>query len=352
MIRVLVVDDSAFSRVSIGKMLEADPNVRVVGYAINGEEGLKKLIDLKPDVVTLDLEMPGMGGFGLLRLIVQNDPVPVIVVSSQSDRQDVFKALDLGAIDFIAKPARAKSSDLYTIQNDLIKKVTYAAQLSGEKIRRRLELEKEPVPEPRFPRRSTDYKSSALLIGCSTGGPPALHHLLSSLREKLPVPVVVTQHMPPGFTKSFAQRLNEFSVMDVKEATDGDQLQAGRILICPGSKNIELVQDGGTVRAHVVDPPVEQIYTPSTNVLFRTGAAVFGAKTLGVVLTGMGNDGAAGVEVIAKKGGRVLAEAEESCIVYGMPKEAIQTGLVEKVVPLSKMLQEIEYRCRPFVPSG
>lgn len=351
MIRVLVVDDSAFSRVSIGKMLEADSSVRVVGYAVNGEDGLKKLIDLKPDVVTLDLEMPGMGGFGLLRLIVQSHPVPVIVVSSQSNRQDVFKALDLGAVDFIAKPARARSSDLYTIQNDLITKVIQTAQLSSEKIQRRLELESEPVAGPRFPRRSTDYKSSALLIGCSTGGPPALHHLLSSLREKLPVPVVITQHMPPGFTQSFAQRLNDHSVMEVKEAADGDSLQPGRILVCPGSKNIELEQVGGSVRARVVEPPADQIYTPSTNVLFRTGAAVYGAKTLGVVLTGMGNDGAEGVEAIAKKGGRVLAESEDSCIVYGMPKEAIQTGLVEKVVPLSKMLQEIEYRCRPFVRS-
>ena len=349
MIRVLVVDDSAFSRVSIGKMLEADPAIQVVGYAVDGEEGLKKLISLQPDVVTLDLEMPRMGGFGLLRLIMQNKPVPVIVVSSQSDRQDVFKALDLGALDFIAKPARSKSSDLYNIQNDLINKVIQAAQLSGEKISRRLQLGEEPPPIPRFPRRSTDYKSSVLLIGSSTGGPPALHHLFSTLREKLPVPVAITQHMPPGFTKSFAQRLNEYSVMDVIEATDGDQMAPGRVLVCPGNKNMELQQYGGVVRVQVVDPPAEQIYTPSTNVLFRTGAAIYGAKTLGVVLTGMGNDGAKGVEEITNRGGRVLAESEESCVVYGMPKEAVQTGLVEKVVPLGKMLQEIEYRCRPLV---
>ncbi|SHI71878.1 two-component system, chemotaxis family, response regulator CheB [Malonomonas rubra DSM 5091] len=350
MTRVLVVDDSAFSRVSIGKMLESDSDTRVVGYAIDGEEGLKKIIDLKPDVVTLDLEMPRMGGFGLLRLIMQNYPVPVIVISSQSDRQDVFKALDLGAIDFIAKPARAKSSDLYNIQDDLIAKVASAAQLSGEKIRRRLELKQEAPVEPRFPRRSTDYKSSVLLIGCSTGGPPALHHLLSNLHEKLPVPVVVTQHMPPGFTLSFAQRLNEYSVMDVKEAADGDRLESGRVLICPGNKNIELEETSDDVRVRIVDPPDDQIYTPSTNVLFRSGARIYGAKTLGVVLTGMGNDGAAGVKEIAERGGRVLAEAEESCVVYGMPKEAMLTGLVEKVVPLKKMLQEIEYRCRPFAP--
>jgi len=347
MIRVLVVDDSAFSRVSIGKMLETDPEIRVVGYAADGEEGLKRLIDLKPDVVTLDLEMPRMGGFGLLRLIMQSHPVPVIVVSSQSDRQDVFKALDLGAIDFIAKPARAKSSDLYTIQNDLLSIVHEAARLSGEKIRRRLELVDETVAVQKRPRYSADHKSTVLLIGCSTGGPPALHHLFSSLREKLPVPVVVTQHMPPGFTKSFAERLDEYSVMNIKEAEDGDQLYPGRVYICPGSKNVELQHYAGTVRLRIVDPPQEQIYTPSSNVLFRTAAYIYGSKALAVVLTGMGNDGAAGAEEIVRHGGRVLAEAEESCVVYGMPKEAIQTGVVERVVPLPRMLQEIELRCRP-----
>lgn len=348
MIRVLVVDDSAFSRVSISKMLETDPRIRVVGYAVDGEEGLKKMIDLQPDVVTLDLEMPRMGGFGLLRLIMQNRPVPVIVVSSQSDRQDVFKALDLGAIDFIAKPARAKSSDLYSIQNDLINKVVEAASLSREKIKRRLEpSEEEPVAHT-LPRYSADHNSSVLLIGCSTGGPPALHHLLTSLREKIPVPVVVAQHMPPGFTKSFAQRLNDYSVMAVKEAEEGEQLSPGSVYICPGSKNIELQHYAGVVRTRIVEPPAEQIYTPSANVLFRTAAYIYGSRALAVVLTGMGNDGAAGVEEIVNRGGRVLAEAEESCVVYGMPKEAVQTGLVEKVVPLKRMLQEIELRCRPF----
>lgn len=349
MIRVLVVDDSAFSRVSIGKMLEADPRIRAVGYAVDGEEGLKKLLDLKPDVVTLDLEMPRMGGFALLRLIMQNHPVPVIVVSSQSDRQDVFKALDLGAIDFIAKPARAKSSDLYNIQNDLIGKVVESARLSGEKIRRRLALDDEPVPRTRRPRYAAEHKASVLLIGCSTGGPPALHHLLSSLHDKLPVPVAITQHMPPGFTKSFAQRLHDYSVMDVKEAKDGDPMLPGQVLICPGSKNMELHQYAGTVQVRIVEPPDRQIYTPSVDVLFRTGAYVYGANALGVVLTGMGNDGAAGVKEIVSQGGRVLAEAEESCVVYGMPKEAAETGVVEKVVPLNKMLREIEYRCRPFI---
>ena len=350
MIRVLVIDDSAFSRVSIGKMLESDPQIRVVGHAVDGEEGLKKLVELKPDIVTLDLEMPRMGGFSLLRLIMQNHPVPVIVVSSQSDRQDVFKALDLGAIDFIAKPARAKSSDLYSIQNDLVNKVIEASQLSGEQIRRRLDRLDEPEVVVKPPRYAADHKSSVLLIACSTGGPPALHLLLTSLRDKLPVPAVVTQHMPPGFTKSFAKRLNDYSVMDVKEAEDGDQLLPGRVLVCPGSKNIELQHYAGLVRARIVDPPPEQIYTPSANVLFRTAAYIYGSKALAVVLTGMGNDGASGVEEVVNRGGRALAEAEESCVVFGMPKEAIQTGMIEKVVPLKWMAQEIELRCRPYIP--
>lgn len=347
MIRVLVVDDSAFSRVSIGKMLQTDPRIRVVGYAVNGEEGLKKLLDLKPDVVSLDLEMPRMGGFGLLRLIMQNSPVPVIVVSSQSERHDVFKALDLGAVDFIAKPARARSSDLYAIQQDLINKIVQSAQLSGEKIKRRMIESGTASTDLSSSLYAAGKKSSILLLGSSTGGPPALHHLFSSLKEKLPIPVAVAQHMPEGFTKSFAQRLNDHSVMDVKEAEDGDHMLPGRVLICPGSKNMVMQHFAGVVRVKLVVPSPEQIYTPSVNVLFRTGAVVYGSKVLAVVLTGMGNDGSSGVQEVVRLGGRVLAEAEESCVVYGMPKEAVQTGMVEKIVPLDGMLKEIEQRCRP-----
>jgi len=346
-LRVLVVDDSAFSRVAIGKMLEKDQQIEVVGYAVNGEEGLRKLLELQPDVVTLDLEMPLMGGFSLLRLIMENLPVPVIVVSSQSERQDVFKALELGAVDFIAKPARARSSDLYSIEQDLVQKVRLAAESNVEKLKRRVCQEEiteiQPIvsPPPR-------YRSAAVLIGASTGGPPALHQLFASFRDKLPVPVAVAQHMPPGFTKSFAQRLNDSSVMDIKEAEDGDQMLSGQVLICPGSKNLELQHFGGIVRVRVVDPPKEQIYTPSVDVLFRTAAYVYGSKSLAVVLTGMGNDGAIGIQEIARYGGRALAEAEESCVIYGMPKEAMLTGQVEKSVPLERMHAEIEMRCCSF----
>ncbi len=346
LVRVLVVDDSAFSRVSISKMLENDPSIHVVGTAVDGEEGLSKLFELKPDVITLDLEMPRMGGFGLLRMIMQKAPVPVIVVSAQSEKQDVFKALELGAVDFVAKPARARSSDLYAIQQDLILKVLEASRLCGERLRYRIpavkndnELNGESVS-------SIKYKSSVVLIGASTGGPPALHHLFASMQERLLVPMAVAQHMPPGFTRSFAARLNDYSVMSVKEAEDGDQMLPGQVLICPGSKNMELQQYGGVIRARIVDPPPEQIYTPSVDVLFRTGAYVYGSKSLGVVMTGMGNDGTSGASEIVNHGGRILAEAEESCVVYGMPKVVMATGLVEKAVSYTKMMQEIEVRCR------
>lgn len=346
-VRVLVVDDSAFSRVAIGKMLERKANFQVVGYAVNGEEGLRKSIDLKPDVITLDLEMPQMGGFGLLRMLMENNPVAVIVVSAQSERQDVFKALELGAVDFIAKPARSKSSDLYAIQQDLILKVSQAAELTVTKLRSRIAVTKTVVPQVSTSRiKPVGHKSSVVLIGSSTGGPPALHQFFSSMKEKLPVPVAVAQHMPPGFTNSFAKRLNDHSIMDIKEAEDGDQMYPGRVLICPGGKNMELQHFSGLVQVRIVDPQPPQIYTPSVDVLFRTGAYIYGSKLLGVVLTGMGNDGTSGVSEIYKYGGRSLAEAEESCVVYGMPKEAINTGFIEKVVTMDNMLREVEIRCR------
>ena len=166
------------------------------------------------------------------------------------------------------------------------------------------------------------------------------------MKEPLRVPLAIAQHMPPGFTKSFAERLNECSVMDVKEAADGDQMRPGQVLICPGSKNMELQHFGGLVRVRIVEPPSRQIYTPSVDVLFRTGAYVYGKKAMGVVLTGMGKDGASGVREIAAQGGRVLAESEESCVVYGMPKEAVNTGVVEQVVPIDNMLEEVRTRCQ------
>ena len=348
-IRVLVVDDSAFNRVSLGKMLEKIPRVEVVGYAADGEIGLRKIIELKPDLVTLDLEMPRMGGFSMLRLAMQNCPTPVIVISSRSSEGDVFKALELGAIDFVAKPSRPISSQFYSIQDDLERKVRDFSNCGPGQFR----LHPTPVVErdrcdislvssrpqkPNYPQ--------AVVIGASTGGPPALHNFFSSFTHLPDLGFAVAQHMPPGFTRSFAERLNDHSIFRVTEAANGDTMQAGNVYVCPGGRNMLLRKVAGVVKIQIVTPSDAQIYTPSVDELFRSASAAYGPDVLGMVLTGMGNDGAAGTQAIHESGGRVIAEAEESCIVYGMPKEAVATGCVSQVVPLDGLREEILRSCR------
>jgi len=343
-IRVLVVDDSAFNRVTIGRMLEGMEGVEVAGYASDGEEGLRKLIDLKPDLVTLDLEMPKMGGLRMLQIVMQSMPIPVIVVSSLSEDQYVLKALELGAVDFVAKPGRPVSSDLYSIEKDLELKVRAASQVDfvSQQVTTSKGQNERVVREPVNPSRL----ATAVVIGASTGGPPALHYLFGSAKKKIPVAFAVAQHMPPGFTRSLAERLNDSSPMDIKEACDGDRMLPGQVLICPGGHNLEFQREADEIIVQVVPPPEEQIYTPSVDALFKSAAPVYTRNLLAVVLTGMGNDGTSGVKKVSAYGGRILSEAEESCIVYGMPKEAAATGMVEKIVPQAQMWREIIERCR------
>ena len=347
-VRVLVIDDSAYNRRTIIKLLEEIPGVTVVGYACNGEEGLRKFFDLQPDLVTLDLEMPRIDGFGFLRIVMQNRPTPVIVISSLADDENVFKAMELGAVDFVAKPTSRISPELVNIRDDLLAKVMETARTDMNKVLRRpsardrvREAATGPMPTP-IPRSNG---LGQIVIGASTGGPPALQSLLSSITDPLPLGIAISQHMPPVFTRAFAERLNKFCALEVKEAQMGDLMLPGRVLIAPGGKNLTFQVRAGNVVALVEDPPPNQRYTPSVDVMFKSASDVFGANLLGVVLTGMGNDGARGVERIKEQGGQVLAESEESSIVFGMPKEAIATGKVDKVLPLSLMAGEVLRRC-------
>lgn len=344
--RVLVIDDSAYNRRSIIKMLESVPGVVVAGYACDGEEGLRKAIDLKPDLITLDLEMPRLDGFAFLRILMQKRPTPVIVVSARSDDENVFKALDFGAVEFVAKPSARVTPELYNIQDDLVRKVAGIAGIDRSKLRQR-------TPDP-SPRPDAENKRPALhegrfvthvVIGASTGGPPALQQIFSSFQQPIPVAFAIAQHMPPGFTKAFADRLNKFSALEIREARSGDLLAPGRVLIAPGGKNLILRQRSGDVVAYVLDPEPEQRYTPAVDALFSSAGEIFGPRLLGIVLTGMGNDGARGVASIKTHGGQTLAEAESSSVVFGMPKEAAATGKVDKVVPLQLMCREILRRC-------
>ena len=347
-VRVLVIDDSAYNRRTIIKLLEEIPGVTVVGYACNGEEGLRKFFDLQPDLVTLDLEMPRIDGFGFLRIVMQNRPTPVIVISSLADDENVFKAMELGAVDFVAKPTSRISPELVNIREDLLAKVMETARTDMNKVLRRPSArdrvrEASAGPMPTLIPRSNGL--GQIVIGASTGGPPALQSLLSAITDPLPLGIAISQHMPPVFTRAFAERLNKFCALEVKEAQAGDLMLPGRVLIAPGGKNLTFQVRAGNVVALVEDPPPSQRYTPSVDVMFKSASEVFGANLLGVVLTGMGNDGARGVERIKERGGQVLAESEESSIVFGMPKEAIATGKVDKVLPLSLMAGEILRRC-------
>jgi two-component system chemotaxis response regulator CheB len=351
-VRVLVIDDSAFNRRTIVKMLEALPNVEVIGYACDGEEGLRKVFDLKPDLVTLDLEMPRMDGFTLLRIVMQKQPTPIIVVSSRANDEDVFKALELGAVEFVPKPSARVSPTLMDIREVLLEKVREVTKANLRNV-----LQRRPQVEP--PRRAerprpitppvrgrSDFP--VVVIGSSTGGPPALQTIFAAIQEPIPVGFAVAQHMPPDFTRAFADRLNRFSAMAIREAVDGDVVSPGCVLIAPGGYNLEMFRLGEETIVKVTEPKSHQRYVPSVDALFASAAPLFGERLLGVVLTGMGNDGVRGVQAVKAHGGSVLAEDEESCVVFGMPREAIATGKVDTIVPLPLMSREILRRCRIF----
>lgn len=352
-VRVLVVDDSAFNRRTIVKMLESLPNVEVIGYACDGEEGLRKVIDLRPDLITLDLEMPRMDGFTLLRIVMQKQPTPIIVVSSRTDDGDVFKALELGAVEFVPKPSSKVSPMLMDIREELLSKVREVTAANLKNVMAHSAVgssTKRDAPRKRAPRLdavadavNNDYRM--VVIGSSTGGPPALQNILSAIVDEIPVAFAIAQHMPPGFTRAFAERLNRFSALHIKEAENGDLVKPGQVLIAPGGMNLEFFPKGADVIAKVSEPRGHQRYLPSVDTLFSSTAAIYGKRLLGVVLTGMGNDGAMGVHAIKNNGGKVIAEAEESCVVFGMPKEAIATGLVDSVIPLPMVSREILSLC-------
>jgi len=350
-IRVVVIDDSAYNRRTITKMLEGVENVQVVGYAADGEEGIRKIIDLKPDLVTLDLEMPRMDGFTLLRIVMNSCPTPVIIISSRNEDERVFKALELGAVDFIAKPTSRISDELLKITGDLQEKVRSVFTLNMDRIINREALlsgeasKKKKKPVAAVPAAGGTTPIQVVAIGASTGGPPALQGILSSLPGQAPFAVVVSQHMPAGFTKAFAERLNRSSSFEVKEARDGDVVMPGRALIAPGGRNLIFQRVNDDVVARVVEPSPEDRYIPSVDAMFISLAPIYGARLLAVVLTGMGNDGSKGVRAVKGADGGVLAESEESSIVFGMPREAIATGLVDKVAPLDRMAREIIVRC-------
>jgi two-component system, chemotaxis family, protein-glutamate methylesterase/glutaminase len=336
-IRVLVVDDSALMRKLIPMILERDPDIEVVGTAMDGAFALKKITELQPDVVTLDLEMPRMDGVETLRTIMRHSPLPVIVFSTHSKEgaYATFKALALGAIDFVAKPKDAAAGNLDPVANQLAEKIKMAKRAGRQKAVPRVEVE---VPTQRKNHsRAALPPNRIIAIGISTGGPNALQYVLSQIPGDFPATFVIVQHMPEGFTDMFARRLDECCAVEVQEAKSGDLLIAGRVLICPGNRHmmvrrmprgdVVVLSDGPTINGH----------RPSVDVLFHSVAQEFALTAVGVLMTGMGDDGAEGLGAIKAAGGMTIAQSEETCVVGGMPRTAITKGYANKVVPLDGM---------------
>jgi two-component system, chemotaxis family, protein-glutamate methylesterase/glutaminase len=347
--KVLVIDDSAFSRRTISKMLDETDGVEVVGYAVDGEDGIQKIISLKPDLVTIDLEMPKMDGFTLLRIIKKRFSIPVIVISALSAADKVFKALELGAFDFVAKPKSTASPELLQIRDDLQNKVRQVVKLKSDTnsedtvVNYNSTLKKNMGVNPVTVGiiKKADHGFDVVAIGSSTGGPQALQSLFTTFDKQYPFSIVVSQHMPVGFTRAFADRLNRLSKFSVKEAEDGDPVLPGHILIAPGGNNLVFENCDGKVVARVVKPCTTDRFVPSVDVMLESCSKVFQNRVLAVILTGMGNDGARGVRCIKENGGYVISESEETSVVYGMPREAVATGVVDQVLPLHQVVEEI-----------
>jgi two-component system chemotaxis response regulator CheB len=343
-VRVLVVDDSALMRKLIPQMLETDACIEVVGTAMDGNFCLKKIEELRPDVITLDLQMPGMNGIDTLKELMRRNPLPVIVVSSHStDGASItFKALGLGAVDFVTKPQDA-SVHMAETARELIAKIKVAA---NSRVVRPGTLRGAPQRSEKIAAaKSAPAPSKVVAIGISTGGPQALEFLLAQLPPDLPGTILVVQHMPEGFTDMFARRLDELSALRVKEAQSGDLLQAGRVLICPGSRHMTVKRlPMGEIVVLNDDNPVNG-HRPSVDVLFRSVAAEFGSQSIAVLMTGMGDDGAEGLGAVKKAGGMTIAQSEESCVVFGMPKAAIDRGYATRVVPLDVLSSTLQALC-------
>ncbi|MFI5104484.1 MAG: chemotaxis response regulator protein-glutamate methylesterase [Terriglobales bacterium] len=347
-VRVLVVDDSALMRKLIPQILARDHEIEVVGTAMDGAFGLKKVHDLKPDVITLDLEMPRMDGMEMLRQIMRQSRVPTIVVSALSTEgaTATFKALALGAFDFVAKPHDAASAHMDEIAYDLISKIKAASKAKRRNGPQVLPMDDARPAKKLLPRSRKD-PTKIVAIGVSTGGPNALQYLLSKLPGDFPGSIVVVQHMPEGFTDLCARRLNECSALEVKEAQSGDLLTAGRVLICPGDRHVKVRRMALAGTVVLTDEPRINGHRPSVDVLFRSVAAEFGSRAIGVLMTGMGDDGAAGMGMIKDAGGMTIAQTEESCVVFGMPKAAIERGFATRVVPLDALADSLAIHCNP-----
>ncbi len=332
-IRALVVDDSAFMRRIITDILESDPEIEVVGTARNGEAALKKIDEIRPDVVTMDVEMPGLNGLKALSVIMEDFPTPVVMVSAftEKGRKETIEALELGAVDFIAKPSGPISLNIGELKEEILGRIKVASRSKAKKFKT---LKPKSISVRKFRRFS---EGKLVVIGASTGGPQAIVEIFSSLPRDTPACFLIVQHMPPGFTTSFASRLNSKSSLWIKEAQDGDSLHPGTAYVAPGDYHM-IVKNGSlsmtkALRLHGVRPAID--FT------MESAAIKLGDNVVGVLLTGMGVDGAAGMTAIKERGGATIAQDEASSLVYGMPQAAVKMGCIDRICSLERIPVEI-----------
>lgn len=340
-VKVLVVDDSAFMRKIISDILEEDPKIKVIDRARDGKEAVEKTLKLDPDVITLDVEMPGMDGLAALKEIMRLKPTPVVMVSSLTRKgaDTTMKALALGAVDFVAKPSGAISLDMKDVAQELREKVLIAASASVEKLIGIAPPTKEPVRPIQIKRKNIEV----VAIAASTGGPRAIQNVLGNVKTTSIAPIVVVQHMPAGFTKSFAERLNEISILEVLEGYDNLQLKPGMVVIAPGGSHLIVEYNRAKqLICRLSDMPPLHSVKPAADLLFLSVADIVGDTSLGIILTGMGRDGAEGAKAIRQRGGYVIAESSDTCVIYGMPKVAVEQGAVDEVLPLHAISIRIE----------
>jgi two-component system chemotaxis response regulator CheB len=337
MLRVLVVDDSAYVRKAVKQMLSRSPFIEVVGVARDGQEALEMVEQLRPDVVTCDLIMPVMDGVSFVKEQMSRRALPIIVVSIAGEGSELaLTALDLGAVDFAQKPTALATEKIFEVSDELIEKVKAAAGVPMARLQERKSPDLAPL-------KSSDARLvDIVVLGISTGGPQALKYLIPQLPANLSVPVVMVMHMPVGYTEMYAQKLNDISELKVSEAREGDRVLPGAALLAPAGRHLTLRrQENGEVVTHLDARPFDAPHRPSVDVMFQSAAEVFGNRVLGVVMTGMGSDGKQGAAWIKSQGGMIFTEAEQSCVVYGMPWSVVEAGLSDKSISLEQMAQSI-----------
>ena len=332
LVRVLIVDDSAYVRKVIRQMLLRSPFIEVVGAARDGRDALEMAESLKPDVVTCDLIMPELDGVGFIREQMARRPIPIVVVSIASESGElVLSALDAGAVDFLQKPTALATDRLLEIADELIEKVKAAAHAHPA-------LPPATVVKPVAPRAAPTHAFDIVVIGISTGGPQALKMLIPKLPAEFSVPIAIVLHMPVGYTELYARKLNEQSALTVVEAQGGEVVTPGYVYIAPAGRHLTLRRNSPQQVVTYLDVrPLDTPYRPSVDSLFQSAADVYGARVLGIVMTGMGSDGREGSAWIKAKGGTVLTESEASCVVYGMPRSIVEAGLSDAEVTLDQM---------------